>query len=118
MSEDIFRQFADIPVVEMSPGFLSKLIHTDHNTINFIEIKAGSDSPIHSHPHHQCAFVLKGEFEMTVGNEVQVLNTGKFAMIPGNVPHGGRAITDCTLLDIFSPVRADFLQYTNSESRK
>lgn len=111
MNEEIFRQFADIPVVEMSPGFLSKLIHTANNTINFLEIKAGSDSPIHTHPHHQCAFVLKGQFEMTVGDDVQILDTGKFAVIPSGVPHGGRAITDCTLLDIFSPGRADFPGY-------
>ena len=108
MSEEIFRQFADIAVKEMIPGHFSKLIHTDNNTINFLEITAGSDSPIHSHPHHQCAFVLKGQFEMTVGNETQILDTGKFVVIPGGVLHGGRAITDCTLLDIFSPGREDF----------
>jgi quercetin dioxygenase-like cupin family protein len=108
MNEEIFRQFADIEVKEMSTGFFSKLIHTDNNTINFIDIKAGSNAPIHSHPHHQCAFVLKGEFEMTVGEETQILNTGKFVLIPGNTLHGGRAITDCTLLDIFSPGREDF----------
>jgi len=108
MKEEIFRQFADIEVKEMSPGFFSKLIHTDNNTINFIDIKAGSDSPIHSHPHHQCAFVLKGQFEMTVGEETQILDPGKFVVIPGGVLHGGRAVTDCTLLDIFSPGREDF----------
>lgn len=108
MNKEIFLEFADIEVKEMSPGFFSKLIHTANNTINFIEIKAGSDSPIHSHPHHQCAFVLKGQFEMTVGEETQILDTGKFVLIPGNVLHGGRAITDCTLLDIFSPGREDF----------
>ena len=103
MKEEIFRLFSDIEVKEMSPGFFSKLIHTDNNTINFLQITAGSDSPIHSHPHHQCAFVLKGQFEMTVGEETQILDTGKFVVIPGGVPHGGRAVTDCTLLDIFSP---------------
>ncbi len=45
---------------------------------------------------------------MTVGEETQILDTGKFVVIPGNVPHGGRAVTDCTLLDIFSPGREDF----------
>lgn len=108
MNNEIFKAFSDIEVREMSPGFFSKIIHTTNNTINFIEIKAGSDSPIHSHPHHQCAFVLKGKFEMTVGGETQILDTGKFVLIPPNIPHSGKAITDCTLLDIFDPVREDF----------
>ena len=108
MNTEIFKQFADIQPREMSPGFISRIIHTESNTINFLEIKAGSVSEVHSHPHHQCAFVLEGEFELTVNGEPQVLSTGLFATIPSNVPHGGRAITDCKLLDIFNPVREDF----------
>jgi quercetin dioxygenase-like cupin family protein len=52
--------------------------------------------------------VLEGEFELTVNGEPQILTKGLFATIPGNVPHGGRAITNCKLLDIFNPVREDF----------
>lgn len=108
MNTEIFHQFANITPREMSPGFISRIIHTETNTINFLEIKAGSVSEVHQHPHHQCAFVLEGEFELTVNGEPQILTNGLFATIPGNVPHGGRAITDCKLLDIFNPVREDF----------
>jgi quercetin dioxygenase-like cupin family protein len=108
MDSTIFHRFADIEPQEMTPGFTGRIIHTESNTFNFLEIKAGSISEIHRHPHHQCLFVLEGEFELTVNGKATILTTGLFATLPGNVPHGGRAITDCKLLDVFNPVREDF----------
>jgi quercetin dioxygenase-like cupin family protein len=108
MDTTIFQHFADIPTKEIAPGFFSKLIHTATNTINFIEVKAGCTVPLHSHMHQQCSFVIEGRFELTVNGEPQILDTGLFALIPGNAPHSGRAVTDCKLIDIFSPVREDY----------
>ena len=50
----------------------------------------------------------EGKFEMTVNGDTQILEPGFFAIIPSNVQHGGTAITDCKLLDIFTPVREDY----------
>ncbi|MDB5137867.1 MAG: hypothetical protein JWP37_4470 [Mucilaginibacter sp.] len=108
MDTTIFRQFSDIPTKEIAPGFFSKLIHTDTNTINFIEVKAGCSVPLHQHVHEQSTFVIDGKFELTVNGVPQVLEPGLFAIIPTNARHGGIAITDCKLLDIFSPVREDY----------
>lgn len=104
----MFQKFTDIPFKEIAPGFVCKLIHTQNNTINFLEIKEGSLLPMHSHPHEQSSFVLEGEFEMTVGEETKVLTENDFVVIPCHVPHCGRAITHCRLLDVFSPVREDY----------
>lgn len=108
MTENTFRNFAEIATKELAPGFTATPIHTGNNTINFVDIKAGSTLALHQHPHEQYSFVLEGEFEMTIGDEKQVLNTSKFALIPSNVRHGGTAITDCRVLDIFYPVREDY----------
>lgn len=108
MDNKVFNHFADIPTREMTPGYFSKIIHTQNNTINFLEVKAGAVSPMHQHINHQCAFVVEGQFELTVDGVSQILDTGTYAIIPPNVIHGGRAITDCKLIDIFDPVREDF----------
>jgi quercetin dioxygenase-like cupin family protein len=110
MDTSIFFNFDDIPVKEIAPGYLSKIIHTQNNTINFIEVKAGYDVPTHQHIHEQSAFVLEGTFQLTVNGVPQLLDKGMFAVIPPNVPHSGLAITDCRLIDVFSPVREDFKQ--------
>ena len=108
MEESIFRSFDDILPKEILTGFWAQAIHTPGNTINFISVKAGSSFPMHQHVHHQCAFALEGQFEMTINGETKVLEPGKFVVIPSNVPHSGKAITDCRLLDIFNPVREDY----------
>src|SRR5882757_33465 len=108
MDTSIFRYFNDIETKEIAPGFFSKLIHTETNTINFIEVKAGCSVPRHRHIHEQCSFIIEGEFELTVNDIPQLLNTGLFAIVPSNVWHSGTAITDCRLIDIFSPVREDY----------
>jgi len=108
MDTSIFQHFSDIETKEIAPGFFSKLIHTDNNTINFIEVKAGCSVPHHQHIHQQCSFAIEGKFELTVNGIPQIIEPGLFAVIPSNAWHSGIAITDCKLIDIFSPVREDY----------
>ena len=108
MDTSIFRQFDDIDTKEIAPGFFSKLIHTDTNTINFITVAAGCSVPRHQHVHEQLSFVIEGKFELTVNEVPQVLDAGLFAVIPSNVWHSGTAVTDCKLIDVFSPAREEY----------
>lgn len=105
-----FIQLKDIEQKELLTGFKSRMIHTEKMTLAYWEILAGSILPEHSHPHEQVAAqVISGEFELTLDGETKVMKAGDIAVIPSNVVHSGRAITDCELLDVFSPVREDYL---------
>jgi quercetin dioxygenase-like cupin family protein len=108
MDTSAFHKFSEITTKEIAPGFFSKLIHTQNNTINFIEVAAGCTVPHHQHINEQCAFVIEGKFELTVNGIAQVLEPGLFAIIPPGVWHSGKAITNCKLIDIFSPAREDY----------
>ncbi len=93
---------------EILPGYSAKFIHTDALTLAFWEVANGSHLPEHSHPHQQIANVLEGKFELTIAGEKTILGPGEVAVIPGNVPHSGRALTECRLLDVFHPARDDY----------
>jgi quercetin dioxygenase-like cupin family protein len=93
---------------EMIPGFKAQFIHTEKSTIAFWEAKVGAVLPMHSHFHEQITQVLEGRFQLTVGDDTHVYESGFVAVIPPNVLHSGIALTDCKLFDIFCPVREDY----------
>jgi quercetin dioxygenase-like cupin family protein len=70
----------------------------------------GSVGYTHSHPHSQLAYVESGVFEFTIGEETRTLKTGDCAYIPPHEDHGAVCIEAGVLLDIFSPLREDFLE--------
>ena len=97
----------NLPVRESNPGFKGKFAHTANMTIAYWNISAGSSMKPHSHPHEQATIVLEGEFEMEIGGAKHLLKSGSILLISPSEPHGGKAIQDCVLLDVFNPVRED-----------
>lgn len=70
----------------------------------------GAEGYVHRHPHAQLAYVLSGQFDFTIGGETRRLGPGDCAYIPSNVDHGAMCQEAGVLLDIFSPLREDFLK--------
>lgn len=75
-----------------------------------VEFKKGSIGALHQHPHSQTTYLAKGVFEVNIGGEKQVLSEGDCFYIPPDVMHGVLAIEDGLLVDVFSPMREDFIQ--------
>lgn len=94
---------------EIVPGYQAKFVHSDSMTIAYWDIKAGNCLPSHSHMHEQIMTLLDGEFELTVAGEPHHMVAGDVVVIESNVEHSGRSITDCRAMDVFSPVREDYL---------
>lgn len=93
---------------EQIRGFHGRAIHTGTMSFLYWNVEAGASIPVHSHHHEQVAHVLEGQFELTVAGETRILEPGLVAVIPPHVPHGGRAVTACRLLDVFTPERDDY----------
>jgi quercetin dioxygenase-like cupin family protein len=90
------------------PGFVGKVMHSDSMSFVLWEIAAGALLPEHAHLHEQVVHMLDGTFELTVNGRTETLSRGQVAAIPSNARHSGRALTDCRILDAFSPVREDY----------
>jgi len=103
------RPIMDMLPKELAPGLTGYYAHGKSMTLGLVEIKAGSNLPEHKHVHEQITYILEGELEMTIGGEQCLLTTGMYHVIPSNIPHSAIAKTDCKVIDVFNPVREDYL---------
>jgi quercetin dioxygenase-like cupin family protein len=110
-----FLDVSDVPPIEPAPGFVGRFVHSDAMTVGYWEIRAGSTLPEHRHPQEMVATIVEGRFELTVDGVARVLEPGVVAVIPSNVPHGGRALTDCRIVDVWTPSRDDYPGWRSSE---
>jgi quercetin dioxygenase-like cupin family protein len=92
------------------PGFHGKFAHSANMTFVLWRIDKGAVLPEHSHVHEQVVHVYKGQLEVTVGGETTVLRGGSMGIIPSNVVHSGRALSDCRVMDAFYPRREDYMK--------
>jgi quercetin dioxygenase-like cupin family protein len=75
-----------------------------------VDFNKGSIGTPHQHPHTQSTYVVSGEFEVTIGQEKMVLKQGDGFLAPPDTVHGVVCREAGALLDVFSPVREDFLK--------
>ncbi len=98
----------DIPSKEIMPGYHGKLVHGEKMSWAFWTVEKDAEVPVHQHHHEQIMHVVKGDFEFSLNGKTKVYHPGDVVIIPSNTPHGGKALTECELMDIFSPVRDEY----------
>lgn len=90
------------------PGFHGKLVHSDHMSIAFWQVKKGAEVPEHAHMNEQIMHVMEGDFELTLDGDTQIYGPGDIVIIAPHKKHSGRALTACKLMDVFSPAREEY----------
>ncbi|WP_052003356.1 cupin domain-containing protein [Microvirga sp. BSC39] len=74
-----------------------------------VAFEAGAVGAAHSHPHVQCSLVEQGVFDVTIDGRTERLRPGDSFLVPPNAVHGAVAIEAGVLLDVFTPMRDDFV---------
>lgn len=80
----------------------------------------GHTVPTHSHPHEQVGMVYAGRATLRIGDEERIVQKGDFYCIPSNIQHSDTCLGEepFVMLDIFYPVREDFLEKHKQKSEK
>ena len=99
---------SEIPSKEIMPGYHGKLVHSESMTWVFWDVEKGAEVLEHRHINEQIMHVVEGDFEFTLGGETAIYKAGDVVVVPSNVPHSGKALSPCKLMDIFNPVRAEY----------
>jgi quercetin dioxygenase-like cupin family protein len=105
-----FTDFNNKKKLKIFEGITGSFAHSEQSTFGYVTLEKGVRAPEHHHIHEQWTHVLSGELEFTLGGETKVLTAGMSAFIPSNIPHGAYAITECKVMDCFTPVRQDFVE--------
>ena len=89
------------------------LVYGEKTLMTEFLLKKGSDLPRHSHPHEQTGYLVKGKIRLSIGAEEFEAQPGDSWCIPGGVEHGAEVIEDSVAIEVFSPVREDYLPKQN-----
>lgn len=98
---------------ELGGGVSRKFLGFD-NQIMMVKVKfeKGAEGSPHQHFHTQSTYCVEGKFEFTVGEEKSIVEAGDGVYIEPNLMHGALCLEEGILIDVFSPVREDFLDGT------
>ena len=88
---------------------LQTLAYGEKTLMAEFRLEAGANLPRHSHPHEQTGYLVSGMIELTIGDVTSAVNPGDSWSIPGGVEHNASAIEDSVAIEVFSPVREDYL---------
>jgi quercetin dioxygenase-like cupin family protein len=86
----------------------------DKTLMGEFHIKAGSELPDHNHPHEQTGYLVSGRLDLIIDGRRHAFSAGDTWCIPGDVRHSAVAVTDAVVLEVFAPVREDYLPETEA----
>jgi quercetin dioxygenase-like cupin family protein len=75
-----------------------------------VHFDKGGIGAIHEHYHSQVTYVESGQFEVTIGGETKILKGGDSFYVQPHVLHGAICLESGILVDVFSPMREDFIK--------
>ena len=108
---NVFIADKDVAWEETAPGMKRKVMAWDERLmlvrVKFQQMAVGA---LHSHPHTQITHVESGKFEVEISGDKNVLTAGDAFYVPPHAEHGAVCLEAGVLIDVFSPMREDFLK--------
>lgn len=81
----------------------------EKSMITKMNYKQGDYASIHSHPNEQSGYVISGKYNIVIGDDEALITSGDSYVIPENIPHSVTVIEEGIIIDVFTPVRKDYL---------
>lgn len=92
------------------PGVQRKTLAVgEHCLMSKFVLTQGSELPLHKHPHEQIGFLVSGKIILTIGGEACEMEPGDSWVVPGDVEHKAEVLETAVAIEVFYPVRQDYL---------
>jgi len=102
-----FIDTRSLTVVERVPGWFGRYFHSPNMTFAHYDFKRGSSIHEHLHPQEEVYEVVEGELELTIDGVKQIARPGLVGIVPSNVRHSVKALTDGRAIIVDYPPRRD-----------
>jgi quercetin dioxygenase-like cupin family protein len=103
------HRWDEIALEKITEMISRKIVSGEREMLAQIYLKRGALVPIHSHDSEQMTYILQGALRFLVDGEEIVVREGEVLHIPSRLPHQAEALEDTLELDVFSPVRAEWV---------
>ena len=104
------HRWDEIALEKITEMISQKIVAGEREMLAQIYLKRGALVPMNAHESEQMTYILQGALKFLVGNEEIVVREGEVLHIPSQVLHQAEALEDTLELDVFSPIRRDWLR--------
>jgi quercetin dioxygenase-like cupin family protein len=110
MSTNKVRKSSEDDYIKVFDGIKRKtLVYGDTTLLTEFKLEKGKILPMHIHPEEQTGYLVSGHIILIIDGERYEMKPGDSWAIPGNIEHGAETIEDSIAVEIFSPVRDDYI---------
>jgi quercetin dioxygenase-like cupin family protein len=103
------HRWDEIELEKITEMMSQKIVAGEREMLAQTYLKRGALVPMHAHDSEQMTYILQGALRVVVDGEEITVREGEVLHIPSRVPHQAEALEDTFELDVFSPVRPDWI---------
>jgi len=93
---------------------LKTLVYGEKTLFTEFRLEKGSQLPAHAHVYEQTGYLISGRIRLTIGQETFSAEPGDSWCIPSQTSHSAKILEDSVAIEVFSPVRSDYLPTPDS----
>ena len=106
----VISRSADARVTSPEAGLTRKVLaYNDKLFVAEHQLSKGFNGALHSHPHEQLVYVIRGRLRITAAGESFEVTDGDTFLVRGGVQHAAAALEDSLVIDVFTPCREDYI---------
>jgi quercetin dioxygenase-like cupin family protein len=103
-----FIDTSELAVVERLPGWHGRYFQSEYMTFAHYEFKRGASIHEHLHAQEEVYEVVEGKLELTIDGVAQIAKPGVVGIVPANVRHSVKALTEGRVIIVDYPIRQEF----------
>lgn len=109
-----FYEFEKMPFEKLNEKIFRRYVYGKNAMLVYFDLRKGAIIPEHHHVSEQITYIIKGKVRVFSAGKEFIVGKGEVLLIPPHTPHRFEALEDTFDIDVFSPLRQDWLEGTDS----